>query len=270
MALGAKMILETVRLAILGFVGVLMLLGAGMFAQQWWATEWWGIPYASPMSFKLVASFMVAGAVAIFWAAWTRDWAGLVGVGIDTFTIGFPAGVYALRAKATGMHGLGRELLVLAAAGLAAAVICWPFEFKDRRWTPRLVYASFVLFVLLLLVFGIGMVSGRADILPWENPPAANVIYGWMYIGAAAYFIYGLVRPCRSNATGQLAAFLAYDLVLIVPFIQYFKDVPPHLRVNLIGYLAVIVYSGIVAAWYLIAGNAGHHRIAVMLADQRP
>ena len=43
-----------------------------------------------------------------------------------------------------------------------------------------------------------------------------------MFLGSATYFAYGIVRPRWTNAGGQLAGFLAYDLVLIVPFMTRF------------------------------------------------
>ncbi|MEA3155438.1 MAG: hypothetical protein QOK44_3027, partial [Betaproteobacteria bacterium] len=49
----------------------------------------------------------------------------------------------------------------------------------------------------------------------------------------------------------QLLGFLAYDLVLIVPFIQHFKTVRPDLWINLVIYVAVIAYSGGLAMYYL-------------------
>jgi hypothetical protein len=45
------------------------------------------------------------------------------------------------------------------------------------------------------------------------------IIYGWMCLGAAAYLGYVVLRPKWQNACGQLAGFLAYDLVLFVPFV---------------------------------------------------
>ena len=41
-----------------------------------------------------------------------------------------------------------------------------------------------------------------------------------IFLGSAIYFAYGLQRPVWGNAKGQLLGFLAYDLVLIVPFVR--------------------------------------------------
>jgi hypothetical protein len=55
-------------------------------------------------------------------------------------------------------------------------------------------------------------------------------------------------------ARGPLAGFLAYDLVLIGPFITMFPDVSEKLFISLIVYTAVVVYSGALATWYLLKG----------------
>jgi hypothetical protein len=50
------------------------------------------------------------------------------------------------------------------------------------------------------------------------------------------------------NAKGQLAGFLAYDLVLIVPFARLWPTSP---SLSLAVYLAVIAASALLAVWYL-------------------
>jgi len=72
-----------------------------------------------------------------------------------------------------------------------------------------------------------------------------------MFLGAMTYFIYALVRPSWVNAAGQLAAFLAYDVVLIVPFLTRLPTVAPEHRISLIVYTLVVSYSGLLAIYYL-------------------
>ena len=50
-------------------------------------------------------------------------------------------------------------------------------------------------------------------------------MFGFIYLGAAASFIWGFPHPIRPNADGQLVGFLAYDLVLIAPFADQFSEV---------------------------------------------
>ena len=50
---------------------------------------------------------------------------------------------------------------------------------------------------------------------------------------------------------GQLLSFLAYDLVLIVPFLSLFKTVQTEYLIGLIVYVTVLNYSGALAVYYL-------------------
>ncbi len=79
-----------------------------------------------------------------------------------------------------------------------------------------------------------------------------SVIYGWVFLGASAYFLYGVLRPSWQSAQGQLLGFLAYDLVLIQPFVAHLGNIKPEHRLSLIVYLAVIIYSGLLALYFLI------------------
>ncbi len=45
--------------------------------------------------------------------------------------------------------------------------------------------------------------------------------------------------------------FLAYDVILIIPFLQRLPTISDELRVSLIIYLAVVTYSGLLAIYYL-------------------
>jgi hypothetical protein len=72
-----------------------------------------------------------------------------------------------------------------------------------------------------------------------------------MFFGAAVYFAYGLLRPLWVNAAGQLAGFLAYDLILIVPFLTRLPTTPDEHRLGLTIYTAVLIFSALLAIYYL-------------------
>ena len=72
-----------------------------------------------------------------------------------------------------------------------------------------------------------------------------------MFFGAVIYFLFRLFRPSWVNAAGQLIAFLAYDLVLIVPFLQRLPTVTREYRIGQIVYIAVLIFSGLLAIYYL-------------------
>lgn len=65
------------------------------------------------------------------------------------------------------------------------------------------------------------------------------------------------------NAVGQLAGFLAYDLVLLAPFFERFTTVRGGSLVSLTIYVAFLLYSGALASYYLFAANATRIRLAL-------
>ncbi len=65
------------------------------------------------------------------------------------------------------------------------------------------------------------------------------------------YFLYGFVFAVWGNMRGQLLGFLAYDVILIVPFWEHTRNVAPEHQLSLMVYLGVIVYSMVLAVYYL-------------------
>jgi hypothetical protein len=111
-------------------------------------------------------------------------------------------------------------------------------------------------FLVVLIVVGIQMVLKVPGVLPWNVTEESLVIYGWIFIGAGAYFAYSLLRPSWYNSAGQLLGFLGYDLVLIVPFLLRLPTVEPQYRLGLIFYTIVVIYSGGLAIYYLFLNPA--------------
>ncbi|MFN2125545.1 MAG: hypothetical protein ACK2UP_18775 [Candidatus Promineifilaceae bacterium] len=85
----------------------------------------------------------------------------------------------------------------------------------------------------------------------WMITPELSVVIGWMFVGAALYFVYGLLRPSWLNSAGQLIGFLFYDLVLIVPFLTRLSTVSEANRLGLYVYTAVLILSGLLAIYFL-------------------
>ena len=83
------------------------------------------------------------------------------------------------------------------------------------------------------------------DIFPWALGPETSVMFGFIYLGAAAYFVSGVLDPHWGNAQGQLVGFLAYDLVLIGPFVDRLDEVHGGELTSLIVYTAFLAYSGV-------------------------
>jgi hypothetical protein len=123
----------------------------------------------------------------------------------------------------------------------------------DRRLPmPGIVRWSFIVFIGALLIVGIRLLLKTPDVIPWTITPVLSVVIAWIFLGAAVYFVYALLRPSWANSAGQLFGFLAYDLVLIVPFVTRLPGVAAEHRIGLIIYTAVVVYSGLLAIYFLL------------------
>lgn len=110
---------------------------------------------------------------------------------------------------------------------------------------------TFGAFAVVLILAGTALIVGRPNVFTWPLNPDDSVIYGWIFLGAAVYFLHGVVRPGWYNASGQLLGFLAYDLILIFPFLAHFDTVHPEHRTSLTVYTTVLIYSGALAIYYL-------------------
>ncbi|GAB4511696.1 MAG: hypothetical protein OHK0046_10130 [Anaerolineae bacterium] len=218
------------------------------------AEEIWPLAYTNDLAFIFVGSIFAAAAASFLWCAVTMDIGALVGIGLDTLFIFTPLTVYLIQTSDADDYAIRRFALAAAFTALVGVgIVLWSrrYPIRDTRPLPALVRWSFIVFVIALLYVGGSLVRKNLSILPWTITQDGAVIYGWMYLGAAAYFTYTLIRPVWHNAAGQLAGFLAYDLVLIIPFLQLLPDISDSRRLNLYIYIVVVVYSGLLASYYL-------------------
>ena len=144
--------------------------------------------------------------------------------------------------------GIASTFIALTSAG----AFLWSrrIPLRESLPTPAFVRVSFGIFIAALILAGGALIFG-VQIFPWQLNHDTAVIFGCIFLGDAFYFLYGLFRPRWNNALGQLLSFLAYDLVLIVPFIGLFPTVKPEFMLNLVVYTAVLIYSAVLAAYYL-------------------
>ena len=231
----------------------LLRFAAGFIFREPWATDTWPFPYAGGISHQFIASIMAAGAASLLYCALAPDPRALFGAGIDAAVINAPIAYLTLTSGQTSSRLFGLGAAATAIAGLGVALWSRRYAWRDSRPTPTPVRIAFGVFVLALWVFGGAMAAGggwSTRILPWEVPPEVARIYGWAFLGASTYFLYSLLVPVWSNAAGQLLAFLAYDLVLIPPFIAHFRHVTPDRLPNHIVYCAAVGTSAVLAVVY--------------------
>jgi len=232
-----------------GTVGVAALALTFGFAFGAPAVTWlWPWP-DGPLSYLFVASILAAFGVGGLLVALTRDWRAAAGGGIALLA-GFGAMAAALALRGATGHALG--FAAVAAAG--AAMLHWALRetARDARGLPPVVRASFVVFSLALLSAGVALVFGAPHIFPWPLKPETSLLYGFMFLGLFLNYLYVALRGTWSDVKVSLLGFLAYDLVLIGPFLKHFARVPADHRLSLVIYTAVLVYSGALAIAYLV------------------
>lgn len=237
-------------------VGTIQLASAVALFFQWPpVTALWPFPGTTPLTFIFVASILAAAGASTLWAVASQQRAALAGIAIDYIFILVPGAIYTWQlASGTGGEGLG---LYVVASLLGVLFGVWLLFYSLRAPldqsvpVPAPVRWAFVIFVVALLIVSVLLIRQVPNILPWSVTPELSVLIGWMFFGALTYFVYGLARPSWANAAGQLVGFLAYDIVLIVPFLQRLPTVAPELRLSLWVYTAVVVFSGLLACYYL-------------------
>lgn len=255
-------------LLILAGIGNLIL-AAGYAFQMPWALATW--PWADGrLSYIFVASILAAIGAAILWIGLSGEWESLAagalnlvimlgGIAIFFGQLAWQTGEPRFLAYAVigGLIALFNMLLFLRARRLPA---------RERQRTPRPVMVSFVLFTVILLFVGISLILQRPNIMPWPLKTESSVIFGWIFFGDAFYFLYALLKPYWPFARAQLWSFLAYDLVLIGPLLAHLDTVSPALRPNLLIYIAILLYSGALAVYFLfIHSSTRHWRAATTL-----
>lgn len=230
-----------------------LVLTVGFLDETSWAIDLWPWP-VSRLSYIFIASILAAIALPVLWIGISGELAAMQAGAIDLAVTygGFTVYLVTLLGD-PGQPALGAYVAVFA-LGFVGMVITFArtrdIPWRDQRLMPEPVRASFALFAVMLVAAGTALVF-HADIFPWELTDETSVMFGFIYLGAAAYFVWGYLHPDWPNAQGQLVGFLAYDLVLIGPFIDQFGDVSGGRLTSLIIYTAFVLYSGGLAAYYL-------------------
>jgi hypothetical protein len=239
-------------LFLFGIVGIVETIG--FFFLQDWARSL--VPWElNRMAGVFLSSICAASTSPMLWIALSREYAAVTGGAINFvilfsgFAI-FSFGVFAANPRPpVFVFGVFCLLGCLFVLGLIPFGLRHPFQ--DKRRVPAIVRISFFLFFINLSLAGVMLVLNRPNVFPWQLTPQQSVLYGWIFLGAAAYFLYGVLRPVWGNAHGQLFGFLAYDLILIGPFIALLFGEEPFLLPNLVYYIAMLIYSGALGVYYL-------------------
>ena len=210
----------------------------------------------SHLSSIFLASIFGALSAPVLWIGYKQEIAAAVGgaINLSVTYLGMAIFCFQLYFADTSRHAI----LIFAIACSLLLIGCIVlyfitrnFEFTDQKQMPAAVRYSFMGFAFVLLVAGTALILKTPNIFPWALSEELRVLYGWIFLGAMFYFIYGAWKPYWGNAQGQLVGFLIYDLILIIPFIQHFSNVADEMRLSLIIYICVLIYSGLLAAYFL-------------------
>jgi hypothetical protein len=258
-------LVRRLRIAFVPASVLTLILSGGFFADLPWATTLWPWP-ASPLSYVFIASILAAIAIPLLWIALAGELAAIRAGALDLIVMYGGMFVYTLaRLGDRGEPRLWPYAVVfgLACASSAAAFIATRgIGWIDPRPMPRPVRVSFATFVAILLPVAVALLA-HADIFPWRLGAETSAMFGFAYLGAAVYFTCGVLDSRWSNAAGQLAGFLVYDLILLAPFFDHFKAVHGGRLVSLVIYVALLLYSGGLGTYYLFLARGTRMRFAV-------
>jgi hypothetical protein len=225
------------------------------FLQLPFAVRFWPFEGTTPLTFIFVSSISAAAAASTFWAVASENYGALAGIGLDYIAILAPVSILTFQLGASSgaprlmMYGFVSAFGALFGIFLLMWSIRIPMD--NTLPIPGFVRWSFVVFIIALLIVSTRLILKVPNVIPWKITPELSVAIGWMFFGAMLYFVYSLLRPSWVNAAGQLAGFLAYDVVLIVPFLTRLSTTAPEHRVGLIVYTIIVSYSGLLAIYYL-------------------
>ncbi len=231
---------------------VVLVFAYGFIVQHPFATSLW--PWEDGRySYLFVGSILAAVSAAMLWVGWTGEFGALPAGTLNIFVIAITTSIYFFKLASRGrpdMTPFGVFSALFALLSLAAFFWSLRIPLKETRPMPKPVKVSFWIFIASLFAAG-GSLILQAPIFPWKLNPDSSVVFGCIFLGDAFYFLYGMFRPNWHNALGQLLSFLAYDLVLIFPFIGLISTVEPDRLVSLVIYTVVLLYSAGLAVYYL-------------------
>jgi hypothetical protein len=251
-------IMRRVKLLLVIVGAAQLILAAGFFFQMPWATALWPLP-DTRLSYIFIAAILAGGAAPLIWIGRSGELGALASYGLGFGVMYAGMGIAALRFytldQRTPLAWFGMAMCLLAALGLLLFLL-------TRRYTlgaqpaPRIVRVAFAAEVLVLAGAGALLALKVPNTLPWSLSAESSVLYGWVFLGLACYYLYAVVDPRWKQALGPLLGFLVYDLVLFGPlFARYGRIQPEHMRGQLAA-SAIIIFSAALGVYYLFVNQA--------------
>jgi hypothetical protein len=220
------------------------------------------------MTDRFVAAYLVAFAGSLLWVVVTGELAAFAGIAVTVGVNALGMAIY-LGYKATLGGSGGLTLHVLAMIGLLGVAVLVFRRFgslKPKRLiaTPKPIMIGMVVYPIVLLSAAVRLILQQRNVFPWDPRPEWSTIIGLGLVGSAAFFAYGAFRTGWTHAGAQFAGFLAYDLVLIFPYVRMLREGDGSSGSSLYGssgstvnegpltlFLVAIGTSALLAVWYL-------------------
>jgi hypothetical protein len=202
----------------------------GILAVAWylripWAVGLWPWPEV-PMTFVFLSS--IGAAIVAAWAVigTAREPGSLAGIGANIAVVGCGTAAFGTWLSTQGTPGTGAYIaLGVALLLFGALLLVWARRqpLRDARSMPSIARAGFAFFVCALVAAG-SLLAFQVQVFPWRLHPLSATMIGIIFLGAAASFAYGVVHPKWVHTAPALAGFLAYDLVLFIPYARLFMS----------------------------------------------
>jgi hypothetical protein len=255
--------MRAVKSALCVVGAVELALAIGFFFQMPWAIALWPVP-DTPLSYVFIAALLAGGAAALIWIGLAGELGALASYGLSFGVMYAGMGLAALRFFVLDQRGslarFGLVMCALAALCLLVFLVTRRYRLDDQP-SPRPVRIAFAAEVLVLAGAGTLLAWKVPNTLPWRLSGESSILYGWVFLGLALYYLYAVLDPRWKQALGPLLGFLVYDLVLFGPlFARYGRVQPEHLRGQLAA-SAIIVFSAALGVYYLFVNPATRLRL---------
>jgi hypothetical protein len=239
------------------FIGggiIFLLLTLGFFFQMSWATALWPWP-DTRLSYIFIAAITAAVAAPMIWIGLSGEY-GAANAGAVSLAIaaaGTSIYLFYLNSRQPNSQVWITAVVFAIFVLLNLLIYLWSrrIPIRDQRDEPLMVEFTLLLFIIVLVLVGSALLRQTPLVFPWPVNPESSVIFGLMFFAAAIYFFSALRVPKWHSARGQLLGFLAYDLVLIGPFLSYFSSVAPEHRTSLSIFTLLIIVSALFCSYYL-------------------
>lgn len=218
---------QAMRAFCIAIVLIQIPVGVGLYLQAEWATALWPLP-AVRMTYIFLASMVATTAVVTIWPVLRRELGMLIAPAINLALATSAIGLYllwlAFRREDGGLVIPGVAFTAFGMVWVAIGLWAWRVPVRDTRSLPGIVRVIFVGFCALLVVTGIPLLFQVDGVFPWDISPDNSTVAGVAFLSAAVLFAVIIARPLWVFGEMALASFLAYDVVLAFPYLDFFRN----------------------------------------------